>query len=84
MISDIEYKDYKERKEFPFSKDKGILFWRKRWFSICSMHRIHDDNCNMCRAGHWTNVWAYHIEGFVYDWFPNFWSWWVNRKRKNK
>lgn len=82
MICDIEYKDYKERKEFPFSKDKGVFFWRKRWFSICSAHRMHEDYCSMCRAGHWVNVWGYHIEGLIYDWFPNLWSWWVNRKHK--
>jgi hypothetical protein len=26
------------------------------WYSICSAHRSHDTECNMCQAGSWCQV----------------------------
>ncbi len=26
------------------------------WYSICSKHRSHDPDCNLCQAGHWVQV----------------------------
>lgn len=29
-------------------RDKGILWWKKRWYSYCSMYREYkDDLCNL-------------------------------------
>ncbi len=26
------------------------------WFSICSRHQKRDDDCNLCRRGHWVHL----------------------------
>lgn len=62
------------------SKDFGKLWWKYRWFSFCSRHQIYDKDCNICQSGAWTNVWKWRIGGLIYDIFPKFWIWYVNRK----
>ena len=59
-------------------KEKGKFFWKKRWISICSIHLQYNENCNICNTGTWENVWLSSISGFIYDYFPNFWKWYVN------
>jgi hypothetical protein len=58
---------------------KGRFFWKKIWFSICSMHFDYNEECSMCRAGNWTNVWEWKIGGAIHDICPRLWRWWVNR-----
>lgn len=65
-------------------QDKGSLFWKKRWYSICSMHREYDKDCNMCNAGTWNNVWGLAIMGKIYDINPVLWMWLVNDKKFKK
>jgi hypothetical protein len=58
---------------------KGKLFWKKEWYSICSMHYLYNRNCELCRTGHWRNTWLAFIETFFYKVTPKLWMWWVNR-----
>ena len=46
---------------------RGYLFWQERWFSFCSAHYEYRNNCPMCTAGSWKNVWAYKIERLIDD-----------------
>ena len=59
-------------------REKGKFFWKKRWFSICSMHWDHDENCNMCNTGTWSNVWLSKISAWFFEHFPKLWIWYVN------
>jgi hypothetical protein len=53
--------------------------WRKDWYSVCSKHRVTQDDCGMCNAGHWVNNWVHLAGGFVFKVSPRLWRWWVNR-----
>ena len=57
---------------------KGRFFWKKTWYSFCSTHVEHDNNCPRCNAGHWSNNWLNAISGFFFKYMPKFWIWWVN------
>jgi len=59
-------------------REKGKFFWKKKWYSICSMHYEYNKDCNMCRTGVWKNVWSSNISEWIFDNFPNFWRWYVN------
>lgn len=55
-------------------------FWYKeRWFSICSAHYEYNENCTLCKAGEWKNVWMWHISHTFYKLTPKLWRWWMNR-----
>lgn len=58
--------------------EKGMFFWKQRFWSFCSRHQIHDDNCDLCKGGVWRNVWLTAISSFFHDNFYYFWYWWVN------
>jgi hypothetical protein len=53
--------------------------WKKIWYSLCSRHRKSDTNCNMCKAGYYTNDWRHFLSSLVFKILPSFWIWWVNR-----
>lgn len=57
----------------------GKLFWKQRWFSICSAHYEYKEDCGMCNAGHWTNVWQWKFGFIMYKLWPNLWTWYMNR-----
>ena len=57
-------------------RGKGLK--KQRWYSICSRHMIHDNNCNICNTGSWENVWMLAISGWFYKHFTKLWVWWVN------
>ena len=59
----------------------GRLWWKKRWFSICSMHGLEGTQveCGMCQAGYWTNIWKWKIGGVISYLFPKLWVWYMNR-----
>jgi hypothetical protein len=59
-------------------KTRGKGFKKEIWFSICSRHAIHDENCNMCNTGSWNNAIKYKVGSLIYDLFPSLWRWWVN------
>ena len=61
---------------------KGKFFWEKTWYSFCSMHSEHDENCNACKSGTWENNWMHSIGSLIYKKNTNLWRWWVNRKYK--
>lgn len=61
---------------------KGKYFWKKSWYSICSMHREHDETCNICKSGTWENNWLVVIDGFIHDHCYKLWYWNANRKPK--
>ena len=37
----------------PIKLEDGKMFM---WYSICSAHRSHDTECNMCQAGSWCRI----------------------------
>lgn len=61
--------------------EKGFLFWKKRWFSFCSIHYYYDENCHLCRSGNWSNVYFYSFEKLIYKNFPKIWKWFKRVKR---
>lgn len=61
---------------------KGKLFWKKEWFSICSIHHDFDPNCELCNIGSWHNIILYNIGLFIYKMMPDIWKFFKNIKRK--
>ena len=59
------------------TRGKGLK--KEIWFSICSRHAIHDENCNMCNTGSWQNAIKYKVSSLRYNLFPSLWRWMVNR-----
>ena len=58
-------------------KGKGLN--KEIWFSICSMHFEHQEDCNMCNAGQWQKVWKYKLSSAFYKLSPKLWRWWINK-----
>lgn len=57
---------------------RGKWFWKKRWYSICSAHKDHNKDCQLCKTGSWHNVWLGAIEGFFHDHIYWLWYFFVN------
>lgn len=57
---------------------RGKGFKKKTWYSICSIHAIHNNNCNMCNTGSWQNNWINAISGWFHDHVYWLWYFWVN------
>lgn len=53
---------------------KGWGPWKQTWFSICSMHYYHDDNCNMCTHGIWYFNIKSKISNYIFKKLPRFWK----------
>jgi len=60
---------------------KGKLFWKKEWFSICSIHHEFDADCHMCKVGSWNNIISYKIGGIIFKIMPNIWKYFKNKRR---
>lgn len=58
---------------------RGKLWWKERYFSICSAHYEHKDDCKTCNTGTWTNVWKWKMGGVIFKVMPKVWIWWMNR-----
>lgn len=50
----------------------------QRWYSLCSRHYVHDDSCDLCRAGQFHSDTVLAFSGFMWRRFPRFWGWWSN------
>lgn len=48
-------------------KDKGYLWWKEIWISICSMHFTPDEDCNLCQKGKYYNDWKVKLIAFWWD-----------------
>lgn len=58
---------------------KGKFFWKKRYYSICSIHGLKpNSNCSLCKRGGWYNVWNLNISSFFHEHFTRVWCWWQN------
>lgn len=57
-------------------RGKGLK--KKTWYSICSIHYIHDNNCNMCNTGSWQNNFMLTISSWFHDHIYWLWLWWIN------
>ena len=58
---------------------KGKYFWKKEWYSICSIHHQHNEKCEMCNTGNWHNVLLGNILNFLYykiNIFYKIWQLW--------
>lgn len=60
-------------------KDKGKLWWRSTWVSICSAHQTRDSTCRICKCGTYRNVWSGAISSFIFRLTPKLWVWWTNQ-----
>lgn len=65
------------------SRIRGKWLLREQWFSICSNHRIYQQDCPRCNAGQWKNVLVSKISNICYKYYPRLWRRWVNRKGSN-
>lgn len=65
-------------------KDKGFLFWKKRWYSLCSKHQTYDKDCYLCHTGTWENTWIIFIGNIIFKISPDLWIHWHNHKIKHK
>lgn len=54
--------------------------FKQTWFSLCSKHLYHKDDCNLCQAGQWQYNWVRAIDHVVYVWVYPVWYWWHNRR----
>jgi len=59
---------------------KGRFFWKKEWYSICSMHREYNPDCSMCKSGSWQNILLVKLDSKIFDLFPRFWRFMANLK----
>jgi hypothetical protein len=57
---------------------RGKGFKKKTWYSICSIHAVHNKNCNMCNTGNWQNNFMLAISGCFHDHVYWLWYFWVN------
>ena len=64
-----------------YMRDKGIFFWKERWFSLCSYHQKYDKECNTCNIGTWENVWRTNIEKVVFIISPKIYKWLLKFKK---
>ncbi len=62
-------------------KDRGKYFWKERWFSLCSAHKIYNKECSTCNVGTWENVWRISIEKVVFIISPKFYKWLLKFKK---
>jgi hypothetical protein len=60
-------------------RTRGKDIKKEIWFSICSKHVIHDENCDMCNIGRWQNAIKYKFNSIIYDLFPLLWHRLINR-----
>jgi hypothetical protein len=60
-------------------KAKGFGPWRRDWYSICSRHGQHREDCRLCAVGEWRNRWITWAGNIVYILAPCVWKRWVNR-----
>ena len=58
------------------TRGEGIK--KETWYSICSRHAVHNNNCNMCNTGSWQNNWINAISGWFHDNIYWLWYFWVN------
>lgn len=63
-------------------KTRGEGLHAEVFFSICSKHQMHDENCPLCNKGSWQNIFKYEIGSLFYNIFPNIWRWKTNRNFK--
>lgn len=63
-------------------KDKFL--WKKEWYSICSIHRDYDKNCELCKTGSWHNIIITKISSFIYNKYPKMWVLLKNKLFLNK
>jgi hypothetical protein len=63
-------------------KSKGWGPWRAEWYSICSKHQYGRDDCKLCQAGEWVNVWVNFISQQFHQHCYPLWYWWQNGPRR--
>lgn len=61
-------------------KTKGRFLFTQDWYSLCSRHQHHDENCETCSHGQWKYRYSHKISKWVFKKCPKLWVWWMNRK----
>lgn len=44
---------------------RGIGPFKQFYTSVCSAHRHHDDACELCNIGSWSNLWSWTISWYL-------------------
>lgn len=59
--------------------EKGWGPWRCEWWSVCSVHYVHQNACVQCQAGTWINMTTHSVDKLVWRHAPRVALWWHNR-----
>ena len=52
---------------------KGRFIFKQEWTSLCSRHKIHDFNCELCQCGFWRYVIINRLEIKLFRISPTVW-----------
>lgn len=58
---------------------RGKLFWKERWFSICSAHIDRNPDCAQCDHGHWVNVFSNRVQKKIFNISPKIWKFFYDK-----
>ena len=59
-------------------RTKGKYFWKKEWYSICSLHMEYQENCPLCNKGQWINVTRHWFNKLLYKYCYSLWFYNMN------
>lgn len=56
-------------------KTRGRGFNKEEFYSFCSRHREHNEDCDLCQKGIWVNVFQCKLGTLIYWISPTLWRW---------
>ena len=59
-------------------RERGKFIWKEKWYSICSAHIKHDEDCPRCQVGQWKNVLSIWYDDFLYKYSYPLWYYKAN------
>lgn len=60
----------------------GVWPFGSRFYSICSKHQAHRDDCDLCQHGTWHSDIGIMFSNALYRTSPTLWMMWANRKKR--
>ena len=61
-------------------RTRGKFIRKEIWYSICSIHGVYDEDCHMCRTGHWNNVITLWFTNLIHDHLYPLWYYKMNKE----
>lgn len=58
------------------TRGKGLK--KEIWFSICSRHGDHQEDCPLCNSGSWKNIYQLKLEKILYKRSWKLWFYYMN------